>query len=100
MLETLRSFGRDRLREAGEEPEAASALARHALAIGEEAGAAMEFSGGELAALRWLDSGGPLLRQAQEWLEAPRQGSRHCGSRSRSRAGGWCGAVRRRHTRG
>ncbi len=70
MLETLRSFGRDRLRDAGEEPEAASALARHALAIGEAAGAAMEFSAGELAALRWLDSEAPLLRQAQEWLEA------------------------------
>jgi len=47
MLETLRSFGRDRLRAAGEEPETAGALAGHALAIGEAAGAAMEFSGGE-----------------------------------------------------
>jgi predicted ATPase/DNA-binding CsgD family transcriptional regulator len=70
MLETLRSFGRDRLREAGEETAAAGALAGHALAIGEQAGAAMEFSGGELAALRWLDAEDPLLRQAQEWLEA------------------------------
>jgi predicted ATPase/DNA-binding CsgD family transcriptional regulator len=70
MLETLRSFGRDRLREAGEEQAAACALAEHALAIGEEAGAAMEFSGGELAAMRWLDAEEPLLRQALEWLEA------------------------------
>jgi predicted ATPase/DNA-binding CsgD family transcriptional regulator len=70
MLETLRSFGRDRLREAGEEQAAASALAGHALAIGEAAGGAMEFSGGELAAMRWLDAEEPLLRQAQEWLEA------------------------------
>ncbi len=70
MLEALRSFGRDRLREAGEEEAAASALAWHALAIGEEAGAAMEFSGGELAALRLLDAEEPLLRQSQEWLEA------------------------------
>ena len=70
MLETLRSFGRDRLREAGEEQATASALAGHALAIGEEAGAAMEFSGGELAAMRWLDAEEPLLRLAQEWLEA------------------------------
>jgi predicted ATPase/DNA-binding CsgD family transcriptional regulator len=70
MLETLRSFGRDRLRAAGEEPETAGALAGHALAIGEAAGAAMEFSGGELAGLRLLDAEEPLLRQAQEWLEA------------------------------
>jgi predicted ATPase len=66
MLETLRSFGRDRLRDAGEESAAASALAGHALAIGEQAGAAMECSGGELDALRWLDAEEPLLRQAQE----------------------------------
>ena len=70
MLETLRSFGRDRLRAAGEEPETAAALAMHALAIGEQAGAAMELSGGEVAGLRWLDVEEPLLRQALDWLEA------------------------------
>jgi DNA-binding CsgD family transcriptional regulator len=70
MLETLRSFGRDRLRAAGEEPETAAALAVHALAIGAEAGAAMELSGGEVAGLRWLDAEEPLLRQALDWLEA------------------------------
>jgi predicted ATPase/DNA-binding CsgD family transcriptional regulator len=67
MLETLRAFGRDRLSEAGEEPATASALAQHALAIAEEAAVAMQLSGGELAAGRWLDAEDAALRQALAW---------------------------------
>jgi predicted ATPase len=39
MLETLRAYGLERLAEAGEQPGAAAALARHALAVAEQAAA-------------------------------------------------------------
>jgi predicted ATPase/DNA-binding CsgD family transcriptional regulator len=67
MLETLRAFGRDRLADPAEASAAARGLARHALAIAEEATAAMQFSAGELYAARWLDAEDPSLRQAQAW---------------------------------
>src|SRR6185437_11724743 len=50
ILETLRAFGAARLVEAGERPEVAAALARHALNVAGQAAAALETSDGELAA--------------------------------------------------
>src|SRR6266571_4851493 len=56
MLETLRAFAADRLADAGEQPGAAAALARHALQVAEQAAAGLQTSAGELAAARWLDA--------------------------------------------
>ena len=56
MLETLRAYGLDRLAEAGEQPGAAAALARHALYVAEQAAAGLQASAGELDAARWLDA--------------------------------------------
>jgi predicted ATPase/DNA-binding CsgD family transcriptional regulator len=67
MLETLRAFGRDRLADPAEASAAASGLARHALAIAEEAAADMQFSAGELRGVGRLDAEDPSLRQALAW---------------------------------
>ena len=67
MLETLRAFGRDRLADPAEASAAASGLARHALAIAEEAAADMQFSAGELRGAGRLDAEDPSLRQALAW---------------------------------
>ncbi len=48
MLETLRAFAADRLADAGEQPGAAAALARHALQVAEQAAAGLQTSAGEL----------------------------------------------------
>jgi predicted ATPase len=50
MLETLRDFGLDRLAEAEEQPEAAAALASHALHVADQAAAGMLTSAGSGAA--------------------------------------------------
>ena len=67
MLETLRAYGLERLAEAGEQPEAAAALARHALQVAEQAAAGMQTSAGELAAARWLDAEDATTQQALAW---------------------------------
>jgi DNA-binding CsgD family transcriptional regulator/tetratricopeptide (TPR) repeat protein len=67
MLETLRAFGRERLADPAEASAAASGLAGHAVAIAEEAAAAMQLSAGELRAARRLDAEDPSLRQALAW---------------------------------
>jgi predicted ATPase/class 3 adenylate cyclase/DNA-binding CsgD family transcriptional regulator len=67
ILETLRAYGAARLAEAGERPEAAAALARHALQVARQAAAALETSDGELAATRWLDAEDAALHQALGW---------------------------------
>ena len=67
MLETLRAYGRDRLADAAEDCGTSRALARHALGIAEDAAAAMQFSGGEVAAARWLDAEDASLHQALSW---------------------------------
>jgi predicted ATPase/DNA-binding CsgD family transcriptional regulator len=58
MLQTLRAYGTDRLRERGEDRETAAALAEFALSVAREASADLEASDPdrELAALRWLDA--------------------------------------------
>ena len=67
MLETLRAYGADRLAEAGEQPAAAAALARFALALAEEAAAGLETSSGEVAAARWLDAEDATVHQGLAW---------------------------------
>jgi predicted ATPase/DNA-binding CsgD family transcriptional regulator len=67
MLETLRAYGTARLAEAGERPEAAAALARHALQVAGQAAAGLETSDGELAAAEWLDAEDTAVHQALGW---------------------------------
>jgi non-specific serine/threonine protein kinase len=67
MLETLRAYGLDRLTEAGEQPEAAAALAEHALRVAGQAAAGLVTSAGELAATRWLDAEDATVHQALVW---------------------------------
>jgi predicted ATPase/DNA-binding CsgD family transcriptional regulator len=66
-LETLRAYGAERLAEAGEQREAAAALAGHALAVAESAAAELAASGGELAAARWLDAEDATVHLALNW---------------------------------
>ena len=56
MLETLRAYGTRLLGQAGEQEQAAAALAGYALAMAEEAAAGLYSSAGEVAAARWLDA--------------------------------------------
>jgi predicted ATPase/class 3 adenylate cyclase/DNA-binding CsgD family transcriptional regulator len=67
MLETLRAYGARRLAEAGERPEAAAALTRHALQVAWQAAAGLETRDGELAAARWLDAEDAAVYQALGW---------------------------------
>ena len=67
MLETLRAYGTGQLAEAGERPEAAAALARHALQVAGQAAAGLETSDGELAAAEWLDAEDTAVHQALGW---------------------------------
>ena len=56
MLETLRAYGAGQLARAGEQEQAAAALAGYALRAAEQAAAGLRSSEGELAAARWLDA--------------------------------------------
>ena len=67
MLETLRAYGLDRLAQAGEQHDAAIALAGHALQVAEQAAAGLETSAGELAAARWLDAEDATVHQSLAW---------------------------------
>jgi predicted ATPase/DNA-binding CsgD family transcriptional regulator len=67
MLETIRAFARERLAEAGEEQEAAAALAQHALKTAERAASGLRASPGELAAALWLDAEASTVEQALAW---------------------------------
>jgi predicted ATPase/DNA-binding CsgD family transcriptional regulator/transcriptional regulator with XRE-family HTH domain len=67
MLETLRAYGAGRLAEAGEQDQAAAALAGYALAVAEEASAALQTRSGERAAARWLDTESATMRQVLAW---------------------------------
>ena len=67
MLETLRAYGVERLTEAGQQPEAAAALARHALQVARQAAAGLETSAGELAAAQWLDTEDATMHQSLAW---------------------------------
>ena len=67
MLETLRTYGAERLAEAGEQVGAAAALAGYALRVAEDAAAGLQASAAELAALRRLDAEDATTRQALAW---------------------------------
>src|SRR5262249_18623714 len=67
MLETLRAYGSRLLAEAGEEEQAAAALAGYALAVAQQAAAGLYTSTAEVAAARWLDAEDATTRQALVW---------------------------------
>ena len=70
MLETLRAYGAKLRAEAGEQDEAAAALAGYALRVAEQAAVGLRTGAGELAAARWLDAEDPALRQVLAWAAA------------------------------
>jgi predicted ATPase/DNA-binding NarL/FixJ family response regulator len=67
MLESLRAYGLDRLTEAGEQPEAAAALAGHALQVAGRAAAGLATSAGELAASRLLEADEATVNRGLAW---------------------------------
>ena len=67
MLETLRGYGLNRLREAGEEHEAAAALAAHALHVAGQAAVQMAVRSGERPAALWLDAEDAAVHQGLAW---------------------------------
>jgi predicted ATPase/DNA-binding CsgD family transcriptional regulator len=67
MLETLRSYGLRRLREAREEHAAASALAAHALDVAERAADQMAVRDQEVPAALWLDAEDAAVHQGLTW---------------------------------
>jgi predicted ATPase/DNA-binding CsgD family transcriptional regulator len=70
MLETLRAYGAGLLAEAGEQVEAATALAGYALRVARQAAAGLQSGGGEQAAARWLDAEDATMRQVLAWAVA------------------------------
>jgi predicted ATPase len=74
VLETLRAYGAGLLAEAGEQDEAAAALAGHALRVAKQAAAGLQSGDGELAAARWLDAEDATMRQALGWAGGARSG--------------------------
>jgi predicted ATPase/DNA-binding CsgD family transcriptional regulator len=69
MLETLREFGLGLLTDAGEHPRTSAALARHALAVAEQAAAGMRTGTGELTAARCMDAEDATIHQALIWAQ-------------------------------
>jgi predicted ATPase/DNA-binding CsgD family transcriptional regulator len=67
MLRTLHDYALARLREAGEEEQATSALAAFAETVAEQATAGLESTDGELGALRWFDAEDAMLNRALDW---------------------------------
>jgi predicted ATPase/DNA-binding CsgD family transcriptional regulator len=67
MLETLRDFGAGLLEQAGEQDQAQAALARYALGVAEEAGAAVQTTTRELAGARWLDAEDATMAHVLAW---------------------------------
>ena len=67
MLETLRVYGAERLRQAGEEDRATSALAAHALHVAEGAVTQMESHEQEQSAALWLDAEDAAVHQGLAW---------------------------------
>jgi non-specific serine/threonine protein kinase len=67
MLQTLRAYALTRLREAGEEQEAAAALGAFASSVATQAAAELEVSHTELGALRWLDAEDATLSRTLGW---------------------------------
>jgi predicted ATPase/DNA-binding CsgD family transcriptional regulator len=68
MLETLRAYGAGLLAEAGEHVGTATALARYATSVAEQAAAGPKTSiAEEVAAARWLDAEDATIRQVLAW---------------------------------
>ena len=68
MLETLRAYGNRLLAQAGEQDQAAAALAGWALEVAEQAAAGLQTSTAEeVAAARWLDAEEATMRQVLAW---------------------------------
>jgi predicted ATPase/DNA-binding CsgD family transcriptional regulator len=67
MLETLRAYGSRRLAEAGEQEQAAAALAGHALEVAGQAALALQAGAAEQTGARWLDAEDATTRQALAW---------------------------------
>jgi non-specific serine/threonine protein kinase len=67
LLETLRAFAAERLAQAGEQQEAAAALAGYALSAAEQAAADLETSDGERHAALWLDAEDATVHQVLSW---------------------------------
>jgi predicted ATPase/DNA-binding CsgD family transcriptional regulator len=70
MLDTLRAYGARLRDQAGEQEEAAAALAAYALRVAEQAAAGLQTAAGEVAAARWLDAEDPTTRQVLAWAVA------------------------------
>jgi predicted ATPase len=67
MLETLRAYGAGLLAGAGEQDQAAVALAGYALRVAGQAAAGLQTTTGEAPAARWLDAEDATMRQALAW---------------------------------
>jgi hypothetical protein len=67
MLETLRGYGARLLAEAGEQDQAAAALAAWALSVAEQAAAGMTTIAGEPPAARWLDAEDAAMGGVLAW---------------------------------
>jgi non-specific serine/threonine protein kinase len=67
MLETLRAYAAGLLAEAGEQEEAAVALAGYARRVAGQAAAGLQTTTGEVPAVRWLDAEDATMRQALDW---------------------------------
>ena len=67
MLETLRGYGAGLQAEAGEQDDAAVALARYAVGVAEQAAAGLTTSTGESSAARWLDAEDATMRHVLAW---------------------------------
>jgi predicted ATPase/class 3 adenylate cyclase/DNA-binding CsgD family transcriptional regulator len=67
MLETLRAYGTRLLAAAGEQDQAAAALAGWAVETAEQAAAGLQTRTGEAAAARWLDAEDATISQVLAW---------------------------------
>ena len=67
MLESLRAYGLERLTDAGEQPEAAAALAGYALQVAGRAAAGLATGTGELPATRLLEAEDATVQQGLAW---------------------------------
>ncbi len=67
MLEALRTYGREQMKNTGEEDEAARAVAAHALDVVKQAATEMARHDGEVLAARWLDAEDAAIHQGLAW---------------------------------
>ena len=91
MLETLRGYGAGQLAAAGEQDQAAAALAGWALGVADQAAEGLQSSTGEQDAARWLDAEDATMRQVLAWAMGP-TGRQRCGWPPRWAGGGSSGA--------